>query len=132
MIKGINSSGRYLQVSGGNSTTYVHKSHSSNSHMQGSMMYDLDTQTIKVFDGQSWQTLIGGYATVDLSYEAQSLLDWATRKKIEEDLLEKQAQEHPTIKNLVDEIKLKQEQIKMVQTLLNSPGDNGIKPSMVP
>jgi hypothetical protein len=100
--------------------------------MQGSMMYDLETQTIKVFDGQSWQTLIGGYATVDLSYEAQSLLDWATRKKIEEDLLEKQAQESPVIKDLVDQIKQKQDQIKMVQTLLNSPGDNGIKPSMIP
>jgi hypothetical protein len=100
--------------------------------MQGNMMYDFDSQSIKVFDGSSWQTLVGGYATVELSYEAQSLLEWANKKKNEEMLLEKQAQENPAIKDLVDQIKQKQEQIKMVQTLLNSPGHNEIKPSMVP
>lgn len=132
MLKGLNTSGRYLQVMGGTSSTYINKSYNSNSNMQGSMMYDLESQCIKVFDGSSWQTLIGSHATVELTYEAQSLLDWAAKKKNEEMLLEKQAQESPAIKDLVDQIKQKQEQIKMVQTLLNSPGDNAIKPSMVP
>lgn len=132
MLRGINSSGRYLQIAGGSPSTYLNKSFNSNSHMQGNMMYDFDSQSIKVFDGSSWQTLVGGYATVELSYEAQSLLEWANKKKNEEMLLEKQAQENPAIKDLVDQIKQKQEQIKMVQTLLNSPGHNEIKPSMVP
>jgi hypothetical protein len=71
-------------------------------------------------------------AKVELDYEALSLLDWASKKKNEEMLLEKQAQENPAIKDLVDQIKQKQEQIKMVHTLLNSPGHDEIKPSMVP
>jgi len=100
--------------------------------MTGDMRYDLESQCIKVFDGNSWQLLSGGVATVDLTYEAQSLLDWAREKKNEEMILAKQAQENPAIKDLVEQIKLKQDQIKMVQTLLNSPGDNAIKPSMVP
>ena len=130
MLNGINSGGRYLQVTGGGST-YVNKNYNSNSYMTGDMRYDLESQCIKVFDCNSWQLLSGGVATVDLTYEAQSLLDWAREKKNEEMLLAKQAQENPAIKDLVEQIKLKQDQIKMVQTLLNSPG-NDIKPSMVP
>jgi hypothetical protein len=99
--------------------------------MQGDMRYDLESQCIKVYDGNSWVSMVGSMATVELTYEAESLLNWARDKKNEEMLLKKQAQEHPTIKDLVDQINEKQEQIKMVQTLLNSPGDN-IKPSMVP
>lgn len=132
MLNGINTSGRYLQVTGGSSTTYVNKNYNSNTFMTGDMRYDLDSQCIKVFDGSSWQSMVGSMATVELTYEAESLLNWARVKREEERLLEKQAQENPAIKDLVDQIKQKQEQIKMVQTLLNSPGDNEIKPSMVP
>ena len=131
MLHGINSSGRYLQITGGGSTTYVSKNHNSNTFMTGDMRYDFDSQCMKVFDGISWQSIMGSMATVELTYEAESLLNWARQKKDEEMLLEKQAQENPAIKDLVDQIKHKQEQIKMVQTLLNSPG-NDIKPSMVP
>jgi hypothetical protein len=123
MLQGINTSGRYIQVSGGTSSSHVSKNYNSNGYMTGDMRYDLDSQCMKVFDGSSWQTLTSSYATIELTYEAESLLNWARQKRDEERLLEKQAQEHPTIKNLVDQIKDKQEQIKMVQTLLNSPGN---------
>lgn len=99
--------------------------------MQGDMRYDLDSQCIKVYDGNSWVSMVGGIATIELTYEAESLLNWARDKREEERLLEKQAQEHPAIKDLVEQIKQKQEQIKMVQTLIYSPGHN-IQPSMVP
>ena len=118
MLNGINTSGRYLTVTGGNSASYVAKSYTSNGFMQGDMRYDLDSQCIKVFDGSSWQSMVGSMATVELTYEAQTLLDWARRKKDEDMLLEKQAQENPAIKDLVEQIKLKQDQIKMVQTLI--------------
>lgn len=118
MLNGINSSGRYLQVSGDSSTTYVNKNYGSNTFMTGDMRYDLDSQCIKVFDGSSWQSMVGSMATVELTYEAESLLNWAREKRDEERLLEKQAQENPAIKDLVEQIKNKQDQIKMVQTLI--------------
>ena len=117
MLNGINSSGRYLTVSGGNSAPYVSKNYN-NGFMHGDMRYDLDSQCIKVFDGNSWVSMVGSVATVELTYEAESLLDWARKKKDEEMLLEKQAQENPAIKDLVEQIKQKQDQIKMVQTLI--------------
>lgn len=118
MLHGINSSGRYLQVTGGSATTYVNKNYGSNSFMTGDMRYDLDSQCIKVFDGSSWVSMVGSMATVELTYEAESLLNWARDKKNEEMLLEKQAQENPAIRDLVEQIKLKQDQIKMVQVLI--------------
>lgn len=118
MLNGINSSGRYLQVTGGSAATYVNKNYSGNAFMTGDMRYDLDSQCIKVFDGSSWVSMVGSMATVELTYEAESLLNWARKKKDEEMLLEKQAQESPAIKDLVDQIKQKQDQIKMVQTLI--------------
>ena len=132
MLKGINTSGRYLQVSGGNFNTHVSKSYNSNTYCQGDMRYDLDDQSMKVFDGTSWQTLHGGYATVEMTPDAESLLDWARKKRQEEMELEVLAKEHPSIKDLVDQINLKKEQIKMVKTLIQSPGESAIKPSMVP
>ena len=127
MLKGINTGGRYLQITGGNVNSHIGKSYNSGVHSQGQMMYDLDQQCIKVFDGSTWQTMHGGFATVEMTYEAESLLDWARKKKNEEMLLEKQAQENPAIKDLVEQIKQKQEQIKMVQTLLNSPGNEPVE-----
>lgn len=118
MLNGINTGGRYITVTGGNAAPFINKCYSGNTKMQGDMMYDIDSQCIKVFDGNTWQVLHGSMATVDLSYEAQSLLDWAREKKNEEMLLAKQAQESPVIKDLVDQIKQKQTQIKMVQTLI--------------
>jgi hypothetical protein len=129
MIKNITSTCKYVKVEGGTPSTYVNNYNGA--QLVGSLRYNTTTQQIEVYDGNSWIILNMGYASVSLSTEAESLLDWARHKRHEEQLLEKQAQESPTIKNLVDQIKEKQEQIKMVQTLLKSSSEH-ISPSMVP
>ena len=116
MIKSI-TGGKGLVVTG-SGTTYVSKSYSSNAHQTGNMMYDMDQQCIKVFDGNSWQTLGMGHASVELDYDSSSLLDWARKKRDEEMIINRLAETNPTIKDLVNQIKDKQEQIKIVQTLI--------------
>lgn len=118
MIHRINTAGRYIEVKGGDTSTYVSKTYNSNSKMQGDMYYDIDTQSIKVFNGSDWQPLVGPTVTIDLSYEAQSLLDWARKKRMEEEELERLAKEHPAINDLANKVKLYQDQIKMVKTLI--------------
>jgi len=120
MISGIlSNSSKYLTISNGNNKPYVSKSYtSSNAGKQGDIMYDLDNQSIKVFDGSMWQTLVGGFATVQLTDEATILLDWAKKKRDEELELETMANENHAIKDLVNQIKSKQDQIKMIQTLI--------------
>ena len=80
-------------------------------------MYDLDNQCIKVFDGQNWMILAGSFATVNLSYEAQTLLDWARAKKDEEHLRSKIVEEYPQLKEAALDLAKFQEQFDILVTL---------------
>ena len=124
MINNISVTGKYMHVNG-NGSTYVAKSYSSNAKMTGDMMYDVDSQCIKVFDGTNWVTLVNASVSVGLNYEAESLLDWARQKRDEENERNHLAETNPAIKDLVNQIKEKEDQIKMVQTLLKSSGKEG-------
>ena len=86
--------------------------------MIGAMSYDQNSQSMKVYDGNVWQTIGGGSATVNLNPNAISILKWAEQKMNEERELKALAEKHPSIKDLVNQIKEKEEQLKVVQTLL--------------
>ncbi len=122
------SGGEYLNVvSNKGAQPYI----SLSQPMTGMLSYDGSSQSMKVYDGNSWQTIGGGAATVNLSGNAISALKWAERKMNEEYALQALAEKNPAIKDLLSQIKEKEDQIKMIQTLLESPG-NDIKPSMIP
>ena len=70
----------------------------------GQVAYDGSSQTMKVFDGSSWQTIGGGSATVNLSGNAIAILKWAEQKMNEEYELQALANSNPTIKDLVDQM----------------------------
>jgi hypothetical protein len=104
-------------VSGGNpGSTYI--GNYSNSPGVGNMRYNPSNQNIEVYDGSTWIILSAQHANVNLSDEAVSLLEWARKKRNEELELERLAQTNPVIKDLVNQIKDKEEQIKIVQTLI--------------
>jgi hypothetical protein len=58
------------------------------------------------------------YASVNLTPDAEKLLDWAKKKMQEEQELTELAVENPAIADLVNQITEKKNQIKMVQTLI--------------
>lgn len=123
--------GEYLNVtSNKGATPYINMN--SSQPMVGALSYDNSSSSMKVYDGSIWQTIGGGSASINLSGNAVAILKWAEDKMREEQHLKVLAEKHPAIKDLLDQIKEKEEQLKMVQTLIESPGDNGIKPSMVP
>lgn len=124
MISNLATVGKYLHVTGGGGT-HISRSYNSNAKMVGDMMYDVDSQCIKVYDGSSWVTLLSPPVTVGLTGEAESLLDWAKQKRIEEWERERLAETNPAVKDLVNQIKEKEEQIKMVTALLKSTGHEG-------
>lgn len=132
MIKSIHSSSPFITVSGGNpGSTYI-GNYSNNAPGVGNMRYNPNSQNIEVYDGSTWIILSAHHTNINLSDDAVSLLEWA-RKKRDEDLeRERLAQTNPVIKDLVNQIKDKEEQIKMVITLIKSSGNDAIKPSMVP
>jgi hypothetical protein len=117
MIKSIHSSSPFLTVSGGNpGSTYI--GNYSNAPGVGNMRYNPSSQNIEVYDGSTWIILSSQHSTINLSDEAVTLLQWARKKRDEELDIELLAQTNSVIKDLVNQIKDKEEQIKVVQTLL--------------
>jgi len=130
MIKSIMSSGRYMQVTNTSSSTYVNGM--SGLQGVGNMRYNTSSQNMEVFDGNNWVMLNMSIPSIGLNVEAESLLDWARQKRDEELELQTLAQEHPSIKDLVNDIENKKDQIKMIRTLIKSPGHNTAQELMRP
>ena len=116
MIKSLYSTSPFITVAGGTpQNTYIGNS---NGPGVGNMRYNPNGNNIEVFDGSSWIMMYSNTASVDLSGEAVSLLEWARKKRNEELELARLAETNPTIKDLLDQIKQKQEQLSIVQTLI--------------
>jgi hypothetical protein len=114
MIKGINSSGKYISVMGGTSSDpYI----SPGSAGAGMLRWNSNMNMIEVNDGMSWKNLNMTYATVALTPDAESLLDWARKKREAELELHNLSKTHPAIKNALDALSRAQEQVDLVYKL---------------
>ena len=115
MIKGLTTASKYTVVSAGNtSVPYINQN--TNNPIQG--MLRISGSDLQVFDGASWIVMNSSYATVGLTGEAESLLDWARKKRDEEMERDFLAVTNPTIKDLLEQIKEKEDQIQMVMNLI--------------
>ena len=116
MIKSLYTNGPFLNVSGGvPANTYI--GHGSGPGV-GNMRYNPNSQNIEVFDGSTWVIMQSNSAYISLDNEAVSLLEWARKKRDEELELARLSESSPVIKDLITQVKEKQEQIKIVQTLI--------------
>jgi hypothetical protein len=115
MIKNITPTGRYITVSGGNASTYVNGY--SGAQGVGNMRYNTSTQNMEVFDGNSWMTLNMDYASVGLNGEAESLLDWARKKRDEELTWESLAKENQAVKIALDNLEQAKQQLDITAKL---------------
>jgi hypothetical protein len=115
MIKDIMASGRYVQVTGGSASTYVNGY--SGSQGVGNMRYNTSNQNMEVFDGSSWITLNMGYAQVGLNSEAESLLDWARKKRDEEMMWQSLAKDNKAVKIALDNLEQARQQLDITAKL---------------
>jgi len=122
MIKNIAGGGRYLTVTGGSNSTYVNNF--SGAQGVGNMRYNTSSQNIEIYDGNNWVPMQSGYATVTMTPEAESLLDWAKQKRMEEDMNKALAESNPTIADLLEQKKRIDEQLNIVKTLIKSETTN--------
>jgi hypothetical protein len=115
MLKDITATGRYVTVTGGDTSTYIN----GYSGLQGvgNMRYNTSNQNMEVFDGNNWVQLNMGYASVGLNGEAESLLDWARKKRDEEFAIQALAKTHPAVKAAVEAVERAQEQLKLIRDL---------------
>lgn len=123
MIKNITGGGKYLQVAGSPGSTYVNNY--SGAQGVGNMRYNTSTQNIEIYDGNNWVQMQSGYATISMTSDAESLLDWARKKRDEEEYLKREAENNPTIKDLLNQRNDIDSKITMVKTLIQNRNEYG-------
>jgi hypothetical protein len=115
MIGSVYPAGRYVQVSGGTASTYVNGY--SGSQGVGNMRYNTTNQRMEVFDGSGWVQLNLGSASVGLNSEAESLLDWARKKRDEELAWASLAQENEAVKIALENLEKAKRQLDITAKL---------------
>jgi hypothetical protein len=115
MIKSVVPSGRYIQVSSGNASTYINSY--SGQQGVGNMRYNTSSQQIEVYDGNNWITLNMDYTSVGLNGEAESLLDWAQKKRNEEMAWQSLAKENQAVKIALDNLEQARRQLDITAKL---------------
>lgn len=91
MIKGL-TGGHYIAVTNG----YASDPHINPGAVgSGMMRYNGNMNCIEINDGNIWKQLGMSYASVDLTGEAVALLDWAKKKKTEEDKIDELCKKYP-------------------------------------
>lgn len=107
MIKGLNSQGRYMTVSGGSpSSTY----YQNGQPMSGMTRYC--NNNLEVYDGNMWQQIGNSYATVGLTPDAETAINWVLTKMHEEADLKKLSDEHPAVKAAYENFRRAEQQLK--------------------
>jgi uncharacterized spore protein YtfJ len=95
---------------------------SSNQPMVGALSYDPGIGQMKVYDGNSWMSIGGGSATVNMNPDAIRILKWAEKKMFEEQELQALCEQHLTIKDIVHEMRTTMDnyinKIEMVKALI--------------
>ena len=105
----------YIVVSGG-STSLPYVPMNNENPIQGMMrVWGTDLQ---VFTGSNWTVMPSSYTTVGLAPQYQQAIDWAHRKMIEEIKMQKLAEQHPAIADLVDAVATAEEQLRMAVALV--------------
>lgn len=98
--------GQYLNIQTPGVTYY------NNSSMPGAGMLRYHSGgKVEVHDGNSWLG-VSGSAHLSLSPDATSALEWAIKKRAEEQEIERLSKDHPAVKAAYENVKRAEEQLK--------------------
>ena len=108
MIKGIAVTGKYTVVTNGSPMNpYI----SPGGQSAGMTRYNTNMNTLEVYDGITWKEIGSSYASVGLTPEAESLLDWAKAKQSEELQYLSLASKHPAVKIALENLERAKQQL---------------------
>jgi hypothetical protein len=99
--------------SGNTSMPYVPSN--PNNPIQG--MIRINNQDMQVFDGSSWVTMYNSVASVGLTPEVESLLDWIRSKQRQEIELLELASQNQAVLTALENVKKAQEQLTIIAHL---------------
>jgi hypothetical protein len=114
MIANVYGGSNYLTVtSNGGSRPYINNSQP----MTGMVRFNGNSSGMEVYDGNGWQAVCNGSAHVDLSYEAQEILNWAKTKMADEKAYKQLADKSNAVKLALDNLAEAERQLIITATL---------------
>ena len=116
MIDAISPQGKYMYVHGGHASNYINGY--SGAQGVGNVRFNTTNQRLEVFDGNNWMALQMSTAMIGLNPEAESLLDWAKKKREEEETWQKLAQENKAVEIALHNLHQAQEQLNITAKLV--------------
>lgn len=116
MIKGL-TGGANVVVTGG-STSFPYVPYNSNNPVQG--MLRLNGQDFQVFDGSAWVNLGTSYASVELSPDAQSLLQWAREQRDKQLKREKLIKDNPALQKAMEAINRAEDNFDLISKFVEN------------
>jgi len=119
MIKGITGGSQFLTVSGGSSYPYVPQN--SNNPIQG--MIRVNGQDLQVFDGSCWISMAASYANVDLTGEAQSILQWARDERNKQMKREQLIKDNPALQKAYEAIQRAEANFDILEKFVENDAD---------
>jgi hypothetical protein len=85
--------------------------------MTGMVRFNSNSSGMEVYDGNGWQMVCNGSAHVDLSYEAQEILNWASMKMADEKAYKELAEKSNAVKIALDNLAEAERQLVITATL---------------
>ena len=125
MIKGI--TGGQGIIAGGGSMSYPYIPQNSNNPIQG--MLRLSGQDMQVFDGSSWVTLNGSYASVSLDADTQSVIQWARAQQQMAFRRMELAEKNPALKKALEAIKRAEDNFELLEKFVEHDVDSEVQSS---
>jgi hypothetical protein len=86
----------------------------------GSLRYNGSTQNFEIYDGYSWLSLPTSFATVSLSAEAQTQLEWVKNKIEEEEKVKRLAEQYSALADAKRAMDLAKEQFDILTILVQN------------
>ena len=114
MIANVYGGSNYITVtSNSGSTPYINTSQP----MTGMVRFNSNVSGMEVYDGNGWQRVGGGSAHIDLSYEAQGILDWAATKMADEKAYKELAEKSNAVKIALENVEQAKRQLDITAKL---------------
>lgn len=86
----------------------------------GQMRYNGTSQSVEVYDGNTWITIMGSYPTIDLAPHVQAAVNWVHVKMAEETRLKELAAKHPSVADALEAVAKAEEQVRIVAALVET------------
>lgn len=115
MIKNLLGS-RYIEVQGGfPSPLYIYNNYGTMGI--GDVKYNPISNSLQTYDGQSWKDIPCAFPSINLTSEAELLLDWARKKREEEFTVQELAKNNNAVRIAYENLNKAQEQLKTTMIL---------------